>query len=156
MRLASIALAVTALVAIGTVESSISVEQLSQLPGRGRPPLGLGGIGLTAASILASAIVFVLLGVFLARMRQDEGEAVRSGMLAGVFAGLMGGSIRAFLVRDYLDDVVERFGLPFEFVSWSLVVFVALSVVVSAVSGAAITWLGFRGARRRPSPRPQS
>lgn len=155
MRLASIAVAVAALVAIGTVESLISVEQLAELPGRGKPGLGLGGIGLTAASIVASAIVFVLLGVFLPRVG-DEKRAINSGLIAGVFAGLIGGSIRALLVRDYLDDVVERFGLPLDFVSWSLVVFVTLSILVTAAAGAAITWLGFRSARPRPNPRPRS
>jgi hypothetical protein len=153
MRLAALAIAIAALVAIGTAESSISVEQLSELPGRARPPLGLGGIGLTAASILASAIVFVGLGIFLARTRDDEGRAVRVGLIAGVFAGLVGGSIRALLVRDYLDDVVLRFGLPLDFASWSLVVFVAVSVLVTAVSGAALTWLGFRSGRPRPTRR---
>jgi hypothetical protein len=156
VRLAGLAVAVAALVAIGTFESSISVDQLSELPGRGRPALALGGIGLTAVSVVASAVVYVCLGIFLARIGSEDGRAVRSGAIVGVFAGLVGGSIRALLVRDYLDDVVDRFGLPPELVSWSLLVFVTLSVLVSGASGAAITWLGFRSGRRRPSPRPRS
>lgn len=156
MRYASIAIAVAALVAIGTIESLISVEQLSQLPGRGRPPLGLTGIALTLASVALSAGVYVLLGLVLARVGSIENAAVRAGVMTGLLAGLIGGVIRAVLVRDYLDDVVGRFGLPLELVSWSLVVFVTLSVLASSAAGAALTWLGFRGARPRPTPRPPS
>jgi hypothetical protein len=150
------AIAIAALVAIGTAESLISVEQLSELPGRGRPPLGLGGVGLTLASVALSAAVYLLLGLVLARVGSIEADAVRSGVTTGLFAGLIGGSARALLVRDYLDDVVERFGLPLEVVAWSLVVFVVLSVLASSAAGSALTWLGFRGWRLRPTPRPPS
>ena len=156
VRYASVALATLVLVAIGTIESSISVTQLSELPGRGRPPLGLGGIGLTLASVALSAAVYVLLGFLLARFGSNEGAAIRAGVMTGVFAGLIGGFVRALLVRDYLDDVVERFGLPLDLVSWSLVVFVVIAVLASSAAGAALTWLGFRGWRPRPTPRPQS
>ena len=156
MRYLSVAVAVAALVAIGTVESLISVEQLSQLPGRGRPPLGLAGIGLTLASVALSTAVYLLLGFVLTRLGAVEGDATRAGVMTGLLAGLIGGIVRALIVRDYLDDVVERFGLPLDLVSWSLVVFVALSVLASVAAGAALTWLGFRGWRPRPTPRPQS
>lgn len=156
MRYASVVVAIAALVAIGTTESLISVEQLAQLPGRGRPPLGAGGVGLTLVSVALSAAVYVLLGFVFARLGSNERAAVRAGVMTGLFAGLIGGVIRGLLVRDYLDDVVGRFGLPLDLVSWSLVVFVALSVVVSVAAGAALTWLGFGGGRprpRRPLPR---
>jgi hypothetical protein len=156
VRYATVAVAIAALVVIGTIESLISVEQLSDLPGRGRPPLGLGGIGLTLVSVALSATVYVLLGFVLARVGSIEREAVRAGVMTGLFAGLIGGFVRALLARDYLDDVVGRFGLPLDLVSWSLVVFVALSVLASSAAGAALTWLGFRGARPRPTPRPPS
>jgi hypothetical protein len=156
VRYASVAIAVAALVAIGTIESLISVEQLSELPGRGRPPLGLGGISLTLVSVALSSAVYVLLGFVLGRAGSIEGETVRAGVMTGLFAGLVGGFVRALLVRDYLDDVVERFGLPLDLVSWSLLVFVALSVIASSAAGAALTWLGFRGSRLRRTPRPPS
>jgi hypothetical protein len=152
VRYACIAIAIVALVAIGTAESLISVEQLSQLPGRGRPPLGAGGVGLTLVSVALSAAVYVVLGWVLARSGSHERAAVRAGVITGLFAGLCGGFLRALLVRDYLDDVVGRFGLPLELVSWSLLVFVALSVLASVAAGAALTWLGFRGGRPRPTP----
>ena len=150
MRYASVAIAFVALVAIGTAESLVSVEQLSQLPGRGRPPLGAGGVGLTLVSVALSAAVYVVLGWALARAGSDERDCVRAGVMTGLIAGLIGGVIRALLVRDYLDDVVERFGLPLDLVSWSLLAFVALSVLASVAAGAAVTWLGFRGGRPRP------
>ena len=148
------AVAIAALLAIGTAESLTSVEQLAQLTGRGRPPLGAGGVALTFGSVALSALVYALLGLVFALVGSNESEAVRAGVITGVFAGLIGGFIRAVLVRDYLDDIVEGFGLPLDLVSWSLVVFVFLSVIGSAAGGAVITWLGFRGGRRRPSPRP--
>lgn len=156
VRYAGVAVAIAALVAIGTAESLISVEQLAQLPGRGRPPLGAGGIGLTLGSVGLSAMVYALLGFTFARLGANEREAIRAGVMAGLFAGLIGGFIRALLVRDYLNDVVERFGLPLDFVTWSLAVFVALSVLACVAAGAALTWLGYRGSRLRPTPLPQS
>jgi hypothetical protein len=152
VRYATVAAAIAALVVIGTMESLISVEQLSELPGRGRPPLGLGGIGLTLVSVALSATIYVLLGFVLAHVGSIEREAVRAGVMTGLFAGLIGGFVRALLVRDYLDDAVGRFGLPLDLVSWSLVIFVAVSVLASSAAGAALTWLGFRGGRPRPTP----
>jgi hypothetical protein len=156
MRYASVAVAIAALVAIGTAESLISVEQLAQLPGRGRPPLGAGGIGLTVGSVALSATVYALLGLTLAWLGSNEREAVRAGVMTGLLAGLVGGGIRAILVRDYLNDVVGRFGLPLDLVTWSLAVFVVLAVLACVAAGAALTWLGYRGSRLRPTPRPQS
>ena len=149
------ALAVVALVAIGAAESAASASQLADLPGRGRPSLAPGGAALTLVGFVLSVAVYVALGWFGARLAMDEGTAVRAGGEVGIFAGLLGGAVRALFVRDYLSDMVSRFGLPDEFTSWSLAVFVALSIVASATGGGAITWLSFRSARAR-SPRPRS
>jgi hypothetical protein len=68
---------------------------------------------------------------------------------------MVGGTIRAGIVRDYLAGTIGRFGLPDSFTSWTLVVFVALCVAVSAAGGGTITWLAFRAATRRSArPRP--
>jgi hypothetical protein len=154
VRYAGVALAVAALVAIGTAESLTSVEQLAQLSGRGRPPLSGAGVALTLGSVALSASVYAVLGLVFALSASNEGAAARAGVTTGVFSGLIGGFIRAVLVRGYLDDVVEGFGLPLDLVSWSLVVLVFLSVIGSAAVGGLVTWLSFRGARRRPTPRP--
>jgi hypothetical protein len=156
VRYIAIALAVVLLVGIGTAEGLVSVAQLAELPGRGRPPLSGGGVTLTLVGLVLSIAVYAILGFFLAATGAHEEATVRAGLLVGVFAGLIGGFIRAVLVRDYLDDVIARFGLPNELVSWSLVAFVMLAVIASAAGGAVITWLSFRSARRRPTPRPPS
>lgn len=156
VRYAGMAVAIAALVAIGTAESLVSVEQLAQLPGRGRPPLGAGGVGLSLGSVALSATVYLLLGLVFALVGSNPGESARAGAMTGLFAGLIGGFVRAVLVRDYLDEIVGRFGLPLDLVSWSLAVLVFFSAIGSAAGGAAITWLSFRGGRWRPTPRPPS
>ena len=81
----------------------------------------------------------------------EELEMLRLGV-EGKAAGWR--TLRALAVHEYLGDVVGRFGLPTELATWSLVVFVGLSVIASAVGGGALTWLGFRlspSSRRPPS-----
>ena len=155
LRAALIVLAVLALVAAGTAEALISNEQLSQLPGRTRPALSVGGAALTIAGIALSAAVYAALGVWLARAGARESAVLGIGMATGAGAGLIGGAIRAYLVRDYLGDVLADYGLV-DLLPVTLAVFLALSIVVSVAAGASLTWLGFRGGRRRPTPRPRS
>jgi hypothetical protein len=149
-----IVLAAVALVGIGTVEAVISNEQLSQLPGRGRPALSSGGVALTVIGIALSIAVYGALGLFLAREGDRESTVLGIGMGVGAGAGLVGGTIRAYLVRDYLGGVLAGYGLG-DLLLMTLVVFVALSLAVSVAAGAGITWLGFRGGRRL-MPRPPS
>ena len=148
-------LAVGALVAIGAAESAASAGQLADLPGRGRPALAPGGATLSLVGFILSVAVYAALGWFAACLAFDEGRALRAGAVVGLVAGLLGGTVRALFVRDYLSETVSRFGLPDEFTSWSLAVFVGLSILVSAAGGGAITWLSFRSARGR-SPRPRT
>jgi hypothetical protein len=156
MRAALIVLAVVALVGIGTAEASISNDQLSQLPGRARPALSTGGAALTVIGIAFSVAVYAALGLWLARDGARASAVLGIGMAVGLGAGLIGGAIRAYLVRDYLGGVLADYGLA-DLLLVTLAVFVALSVVVSVASGASLTWLGFQGGRRRrPTPRPPS
>jgi hypothetical protein len=155
VRPALILLAVVVLIGIGTAEAWISSDQLAQLPGRGRPALSGGGAALTILGVALSAAVYAALGVMLARDGAPESAAVRTGLAVGAGAGLIGGAIRAYLVSGYLGGVLTDYGLA-DLVPVTLSVFVALSVVASVAAGAAITWLSFRGARRRPTPRPPS
>jgi hypothetical protein len=149
------AFAVVLLVAIGTAEATDSARQLANQPFRGRPSLAPGGAALTFVGLLLSVAVYAALCWYLSRLGSSERDAVSKGAVVGIFAGLIGGTVRAALVRDYLASTVGRFGLPEEFTSWTLAVFVALSIVASAAGGGAITWLSFRSARKR-SPRPRS
>ena len=155
MRAALIVLAVVALVGMGTAEALLSNDQLSQLPGRSRPTLSTGGAALTVVGIALSAAVYAGLGWFLAREGARETAVVRIGMAVGAGAGVIGGVIRAYLIRGYLGAVLEDYRLA-DLLVVTLAVFVALSVVVSVAAGASVTWLGFRGGRRRPTPRPPS
>jgi hypothetical protein len=155
MRAALVILAVAVLVGIGTAEASISNDQLSQLPGRGRPLLSSGGAALTVVGVALSAAVYAGLGLFLARDGARESAALGMGMAVGAGAGVIGGAIRAYLIRDYLGQVLAGYGLA-DLLVVTLAVFVAISVVVSVAAGAGVTWLGFRGGRRVPSPRPPS
>ena len=147
--------ALVVLVAIGTTEAAISNDQLSQLPGRERPALSAGGAALTGIGVVLSLAVYAALGVLLARDRRPEATVVVTGMAVGAGAGLIGGAIRAYLISGHLGEVLAGYGLAGLLVL-TLVVFVALSVAVSLAAGAALTWLGFRVARRRPTPRPRS
>jgi hypothetical protein len=155
VRPAPVLLAVAALVTIGTAEALASNAQLAELPGRGRPALSGGGAALTLVGIALSAAVYAALGVVLARGGANERAVLPAGMAVGLGAGLIGGAIRAYLVRDYLGGVLAGYGLG-DLLVVTLVVFVALSVLVSVAAGAGLTWLSFRGARRRPTPRPPS
>ena len=105
---------------------------------------------LTAAGLLASAAIYVLLG-FLAR---DETAAVRTGAITGAVAGIVGGSLRAFIIAGTVTDLVTRYAaVPDWFVVAALVVFVGLSGAVSVAGGAALAWTGrrlSRAARSRP------
>jgi cation transporter-like permease len=150
-----IVLAVAALVGIGSTEALISNEQLSQLPGRGRPPLGSGGVALTIIGIALSTAVYCALGLFLAHDDARESAVLAIGIGVGAGAGLIGGTIRAYLVRDYLGGVLAGYGLA-NLLVLTLAVFVALSTVVSVAAGAALTWLGFRGGRRPRTRQPPS
>jgi small basic protein len=155
MRLAPVLLAVVTLVTIGTAEALVSNAQLAELPGRGRPPLSGGGAALTLAGIALSVAAYAVLGVVLARGGAPESSVLPTGMAVGAAAGLIGGTIRAYLIRDYLGNVLASFGLG-DLLLVTLAVFVALSVGVSFAAGAALTWLSFRGWRRRPRSRPPS
>ena len=152
MRAALFLLAVTALIAIGTAEALVSNAQLAVLPGRARPALSGGGAALTAAGVALSAGVYAAFGIVLARRATPERTAVPTGLAVGVAAGLVGGTIRAYLVSDYLREVLAGYGLA-DLTLASLAVFVVLSLLVSAAAGTAVTWLSFRAARPR-TPRP--
>jgi hypothetical protein len=152
-----IALAVLALVIIGSSDAFESTRQLGDLSERSRPMLTPAGATLSVVSIALSTAVYIALGIALARSLSTERNAVVSGLATGVAAGLLGGTIRAVAATDYMGRlVVGGYGLPVEFLIAVLVVFVVLSTVASAAGGAALTWLGYRGARLRPTPRPQS
>jgi hypothetical protein len=154
VRYLAIVAAVVLLVAIGTIEAGESARQLADQPGRGSPTLAPGGAALTFFGLVLSLAVYGVLGWIVARDRGTERIAVWIGVVVGIFAGVIGGSIRALFVRDYLANTLGRYGLPEELTSWSLVVFVLLSVAASAAGGGAITWLSFRRARpARPRPR---
>src|SRR3981081_272723 len=148
MRGALVICAIVALVAIGTAEALASNDQLSQLPGRGRPALSMGGTALTLVGIALSIAVYAALGIALGRARARESTVLLTGMVVGAGAGLIGGAIRAFLVREDLGGVVAAPGLAV-LVIVSLVVFCSLSVLVSVAAGASLTWLSFRAGRAR-------
>ncbi len=151
MRATLSVVAVVALVAIGTAEALVSNDQLSQLPGRGRPALGAGGASLTVIGIVLSIAVYAALGLLLARECARANAVLGIGMAVGAAAGLIGGTIRAHLIRDYLSDVLAGYGLA-DLLVVTLAIFVVGSVV-SVAAGASVTWLGFRGGRRGPRHR---
>ncbi len=155
MRPAPVLLAVAALVAIGTVDALVSNAQLAELPGRARPALTGGGAALTLVGIALSVTVYLALGIFLARDGTRESRVLPIGVAVGLAAGLIGGAIRAYLIRDYLGDVLTRYGLG-DLLIVTLAVFVAFSVAVSVTAGASLTSLSFRAVRRPPRPRPPS
>ncbi|TMC68969.1 MAG: hypothetical protein E6J13_12725 [Chloroflexi bacterium] len=155
MRVRLVLVAVLTLVGIGTIEAILSNEQLAQLPGRAQPYLSGSGAWLTLASVVLSSAVYVALGILLARSGGPESIAVSTGVAVGAAAGLVGGTIRAFLVSGYIGEVLARYSLG-DFLVLTLAVFVALSVLASLAAGAALTWLSFRGARRPATRRPRS
>ena len=147
MRVAS-PIATVVLVAIGAVEASVSAQQLAESVGR--PRIESAGVMLTAAGLLASALVYLVLG----HLAVDDGAAVRSGLLTGAFAGLIGGTIRAVIISGAVSSMVARYAaLPDWFVPSALAVFVGLSCAASVAGGAALAWTGrrlSRAARSRP------
>ena len=155
MRPALVLLAVAALVIIGTAEALASNAQLAELPGRARPALTGGGAALTLVGTGLSVVVYVTLGILLARDDTAESRVLPIGIAVGLGAGLIGGAIRSYLVRDYLGDILASYGLG-DLLALTLAVFVALSVLVSVAAGASLTWLSFRVGRRAAMPRPPS
>jgi hypothetical protein len=136
------------LVAIGAIEAWVSADQLAATVGR--PRLENAGVLLTAAGLLASTVVYLVLG----RLAADDRAALRAGAVTGALAGVIGGSLRAIIIGGAVAELVARYAaVPDWFVPGALAVFVALSCVASAVSGGALTWTGrrlSRAARSRP------
>ena len=145
-RASAVALAALVLIAIGTLEAGESARQLDEMVGT--PRLGAAGAGLTALGLLASAAVYLVLGFWLG----EDRAALRLGALTGVVAGLLGGTVRAWLIAGPVGDIVARYAaVPDWFVPLVLAVFVALSVFVSALGGAAIAFAGVRIRKARSS-----
>jgi hypothetical protein len=139
---------VVLLVAIGAIEARASAQQLAESVGP--PRLESAGLMLTAAGLLASTVVYLVLG----HLADDDRAAVRAGALTGALAGLIGGTVRAFIIDVPVTDLVARYAaVPDWFVLGALAVFVALSCAGSAVGGGALAWTGrrlSRAARSRP------
>jgi len=148
MSLIRSVVAVVLLIAIGAIEASVSAQQLAEAVGR--PRLEGAGVTLTAAGLLASALIYLVLG----HLALDDRAALRTGALTGAFAGLVGGTVRAFIITSAVADLVARFAaVPDWFVTLALGVFVALSCAASAVGGGVLAWTGrrlSRAARSRP------
>ena len=135
-------LAVIALVLIGTLEARESAREIAELAGPLR--LTASGAGLTSLGLAASVLVYLLIGW---RARAD-GRALREGALVGIAAGLVGGALRAIIIRDALADAVGRYvSAPEWFVPAALAAFVVISAVVSAIGGAAVAFAGLRVSR---------
>ncbi len=142
-------LAVVLLVAIGAIEASASAQQLAEAVGR--PRLEGAGVTLTAAGLFASAAIYLVLGYLAANDR----AALRAGAITGVFAGLVGGTVRALIISGAVAVLVARYAaVPDWFVTVALGVFVALSCAASAVGGGALAWTGRRLSRAARSRRP--
>ena len=138
------------LVLIGTFEALESSRQLAELTTFTR--IQPAGAGLSALGLAASALIYVALGWWL---RADR-PAIRLGAIVGAAAGLSGGSIRAWLIADPVRDAMSRYADAPEWVVVAvLVVFVVLSILVSAAGGAALAFAGVRLSRPSPHrPRP--
>ena len=135
-------LAVALLIAIGAVEASVSAEQLAEAVGR--PRLEGTGVALTAVGLLASALIYLVLG----HLAPDDRAALRAGVLTGAFAGLVGGTVRALIIIGVVADLVARYAaVPDWFVALALGVFVALSFAASVAGGGALAWTGRRLSR---------
>ena len=141
-------LATALLIAIGAIEACVSAQQIAESVGR--PRLESAGVMLTAAGLLASTVVYLVLG----HLATDDRAALRTGVITGVLAGLVGGALRAFIISGAVADLVARYAaVPDWFISVALGIFVLLSCVASAVGGGAIAWTGrriSRAARSRP------
>ena len=140
--------AIVLLIAIGAVEARLSAQQLAETVGR--PRIESAGVLLTAVGLLASTVVYLVLG----HLADDDRAAVRGGALTGALAGLVGGTVRAFIISGGVADLVTRYAaVPNWFVALALAVFVALACVGSAAGGGALAWTGrrlSRAARSRP------
>jgi len=142
--------AIALLVAVGTLEARESARQLAELNSFSH--LRPAGAGLSALGIAASALVYLALGWWL----RDDRRALRLGLAVGVAAGLIGGSMRAWLIAEPVRDAIASYAdVPEWFVWVVLVVFVALAVLVSGAGGAALAFAGVRVSRSsRSRPRP--
>lgn len=140
--------AVVLLIAIGAVEASVSAQQLAESVGR--PRLETAGLALSAAGVLASTLVYFALGF----LSTDDRAALRTGAVTGTFAGLLGGTLRAFIISGAVGELVALYAdVPEWFVPGALAIFVLLSCLASVVGGAALSWTGrrvSRAARSRP------
>jgi len=143
-----IPIATALLIGIGAIEARVSAQQIAESVGR--PRLENAGVMLTAAGLLASTAVFLVVG----HLATDDRAALRTGVITGVLAGLAGGALRAFIIGPGVTDLVTRYAaVPDPFISVALAIFVVLSLVASAVGGGAIAWTGrriSRAARSRP------
>jgi hypothetical protein len=105
---------------------------------------------LSAAGLLASTAVYLGIG----HLAADDRAALRTGAVIGALAGLIGGSVRAFIIGGTVGDLVARYAdVPVWFVPAALAVFVVLSCAASALGGGALAWTGrrlSRAARSRP------
>jgi hypothetical protein len=143
-----VAAATALLTVIGAIEARVSARQLAESVGRLR--LESAGVMLTAAGLLASTVVYLVLG----HLSSDDRAALRSGVITGALAGLVGGTLRAFIISGAVADLVARYAaVPEWFITLALAIFVVLSCVTSAAGGGAIAWTGrriSRAARSRP------
>jgi hypothetical protein len=99
---------------------------------------------LSAAGLLASAGVYLLLG----HLAVDDRAALRAGVVTGALAGLIGGTLRALIISGELASLVIRYAaVPDWFLPVALAVFVGLSCAASVVGGAALAWTGRRLSR---------
>jgi hypothetical protein len=148
MRSGWVPVATALLIAIGAVEARVSAQQIAESVGR--PRLESAGVMLTAGGLLASTVIYLVLG----HLSSDDRAALRTGVITGVLAGLMGGALRALIISAAVGDLVARYAaVPDWFITVALGVFVVLSCVASAVGGGAIAWTGrriSRAARSRP------
>ena len=148
MRMARVPVATAILIAIGAMEARLSAQQIAESVGR--PRLESAGVALTAAGLLASTLVYLVLG----HLTADDRAALRTGVITGVLAGVAGGALRALIISGAVTDLVARYAaVPDWFIGVALGIFVLLSCVVSAVGGGAIAWTGHRisrAARSRP------
>ena len=148
MRSIAIPVATALLVVIGAIEARVSAQQIAESVGR--PRLESAGVMLTAAGLLASTIVYLVLG----HLATDDRAALRTGVITGVLAGLAGGAVRAFIISGAVSELVARYAaVPDWFITVALGIFVVLSCVASTVGGGTTAWTGrriSRAARSRP------
>ena len=148
MRRAAIPVATALLIVIGVIEARVSAQQIAESVGR--PRIESAGVMLTAAGLLASTVVYLVLG----HLATNDHAALRTGVITGVLAGLVGGALRALIISGAVADLVARYAaVPDWFITVALGIFVVLSCAASAVGGGAIAWTGrriSRAARSRP------